>query len=143
MNRSGIKRGTQPLARYKPLEGGQPPARRTRIKQVSAKRQRENRERARLVERLLKKYPLCERCRRAWSRDVHEPRKRSHGADILDPAECVCLCRACHDHVHDNPAESVADGWLIESHDKTTRPRAAAERAAAGAAWREQTQEAS
>lgn len=40
---------------------------------------------------------------------------RSRGADILDPDQCVCLCRACHDWVHAHPVEATAEGWLIPS----------------------------
>ena len=35
--------------------------------------------------------------------DVHEPRHRSQGADPTDPDQCVTLCRAHHDLVHNLP----------------------------------------
>ena len=31
---------------------------------------------------------------------VHEPRKRSQGADSTDPDQCVLLCRECHAEAH-------------------------------------------
>ena len=44
--------------------------------------------------------------------DVHEPAKRSQGADPLDPAQCVTLCRGHHGWVHDHPREAKAMGLL-------------------------------
>jgi len=35
--------------------------------------------------------------------DVHEPGHRSQGADPTDPDQCVTLCRAHHDLVHNLP----------------------------------------
>jgi hypothetical protein len=80
---------------------------------------------------MLAEHPVCERCRRSRATDVHEPRMRSRGVDICNPAECVALCSPCHREVHDRPAQATTDGWLIPSGDKTTPARAAAERLAA------------
>jgi hypothetical protein len=132
MRRSPIRPG-KPLERYAPLQGGAPLARRTRLKPRSAKQEAVYRVRRELVAALLAEFPVCERCRRDRSTEVHEPRMRSRGVDVLDPAECVCLCSPCHREVHDHPAEATAAGWLIASTDKTTPARAAAERTAAWA----------
>ena len=35
--------------------------------------------------------------------DVHEPGHRSQGADPTDPDQCITLCRAHHDLVHNLP----------------------------------------
>jgi len=75
--------------------------------------------RRQVVAGVLAAFPWCQI---RWDRDcegrsvdVHEPRKRSHGADICDPAECVATCRHCHNQVHGHPAEAEARGWLIRS----------------------------
>lgn len=115
MKRSAPIRRTKRLERHKPLEGGQPLARTTPLKHRSAKQEAVYRVRRPLVARLLAERPVCERCKRARSTDVHEPRMRSRGADVTDPEQCVCLCRPCHSHIHAHPAEATAEGWLIPS----------------------------
>lgn len=56
----------------------------------------------------------CERCdRMAPPLDAHHRRMRSQGgSDALE--NLSLLCRRCHNHVHDNRGESVADGWIIQ-----------------------------
>lgn len=142
MKRAPLRRG-KPLKRHQPLEGGQPLERKTPIRYRSAKQEAVYKVRRPLVARLLAERPVCERCRRARSEEVHEPRMRSRGVDVCDPAECVCLCSACHREVHQRPAAATADGWLIPSDDKDTPARAAADRTAALAAWAETHREAS
>jgi hypothetical protein len=109
-----VKRG-RPLSRHTALAPGSPIKRRKRLRARSKKTEAVYRERRPLVARLLAERPVCERCDAARSEDVHEPRMRSRGADILDPEQCVCLCRPCHAWVHDNPAEATTEGWLIPS----------------------------
>jgi hypothetical protein len=103
------------LPRYTALAPGGPIKRRQGLRARSEKTKAIYRERRPLVARLLAERPVCERCSAAHSEDVHEPRMRSRGADILDPKQCVCLCRPCHDWVHLNPAAATAEGWLIPS----------------------------
>ena len=88
------------------------------MRAVSAKRARENRIRARLRAGLIEANgPLiCARCERLAD-DLHEPGKRSQGADPTDPEQVIPLCRACHDHIHTHVAESVAAGWLKSRKD--------------------------
>ncbi len=47
--------------------------------------------------------------------DVHEPAKRSHGADPTNPDECICLCRAHHDWVHASPKTAEDLGLLLRA----------------------------
>jgi len=109
-----------PLATVTPLHGGQPLARVAPLRPRSAKTAKVYREqRAPLVAELLTTRPWCQirwddRCQ-GRAADVHEPRKRSHGADITDPAQCVTTCRHCHSQVHGNPAAAERRGWLIRS----------------------------
>jgi hypothetical protein len=114
-----------PLATVTPLRGRPlaqviPLQRRTPLKPRSTKTAKLYREqRVPLVAGLLHTYPWCqirwdEHCHgRATA--VHEPGKRSHGADICDPAQCVTTCGHCHDQVHGHPAEAEQRGWLIRS----------------------------
>jgi 5-methylcytosine-specific restriction protein A len=73
------------------------------------------RQRRRLVARLLDERPVCQRCGRARSVDVHELKSRARGGSILDESNCVALCRACHDFVTTHPADAEAEGFLLPS----------------------------
>lgn len=77
----------------------------------SPKTARRYTERRKLVAQILEARPVCERCRSAPSTDVHELKTRARGGSILDPGNCVALCRTCHTHVHDTNDES----WLVHS----------------------------
>ena len=54
--------------------------------------------------------------------DCHHRQVRGMGG-TSDPkrafglANLVLLCRECHQHVHGNPRESYAEGWLVHSWD--------------------------
>ena len=91
------------------------PPRKTRLRYRSKKTAAKYVQRGALVAELLAERPVCERCHAARSVDVHEPRLRSRGADICDPAQCVCLCRRCHDEIHANPAQATTEGWMVPS----------------------------
>lgn len=47
---------------------------------------------------------------------AHHRKPRSAGRDDSVP-NLLALCRACHTHVHANPAESYRCGWLIRRSD--------------------------
>lgn len=44
--------------------------------------------------------------------DLHEPGKRSQGADITNPAQVIPLCREHHRWTHEHPAEAAKLGLL-------------------------------
>jgi hypothetical protein len=88
------------------------------LKPRSEKQEAKYRVRRDLVAELLVARPVCERCKSARSTDVHEPGMRSRGADICDPAQCVCLCWPCHRWIHDHPADATAEGWMVPSWEQ-------------------------
>ncbi len=47
--------------------------------------------------------------------DLHEPLTRARGGSILDPANTVAVCRACHDWIHDFPDAATSIGLLVSS----------------------------
>ena len=69
-----------------------------------------------LVRRLLAERPRCEArflliCT-GRSTACHEKLTRARGGSITDETNVMCVCRACHDAIHDNPAESERRGFL-------------------------------
>lgn len=98
------------MRRSRPLE------RRTRLRPRSAKRAAIYREqRIPLVRELLAARPVCERCHRAPSVDVHEIQSRARGGSILDVENLAALCRPCHAWVTEHPREAEAEGWTLPS----------------------------
>ena len=121
------------MNRNVPLRAGKPPGRHARLetrtglrrggplRQVSAKRARENRERAAMVAATFPERPLCvvyvlswhnpgvipdeviSRCGR-WADDVHEPLTRARGGSICDPGNAEPPCRPCHDELGREPS---------------------------------------
>lgn len=94
-------------------------ARRTPLKQQSAKRRREMRERRAMVAEL---WPERPKCAVPWctslADDVHEPLMRSRGGSIVDPENAVALCRPCHTLITDTqPAWAYEAGLLRHSWD--------------------------
>ena len=86
------------------------------MRQRSTRRQRQyDTVRIPLVKQLLDEHPICQRCWRQPSVDVHEIKSRARGGSITDRANLVCLCRACHDLITRDPAEAHRRGWLKNS----------------------------
>jgi hypothetical protein len=81
------------------------------------------RQRRALVARLPEDRPWCEVCQQLRatenpdalvlpSHDVHEVLRRSAGGDILDPANCLVVCRPHHDRIHRSPTWAMERGFL-------------------------------
>ena len=92
---------------------------RSPINKVSKKRTALNAVRRNFVKGLLELRPLCEAqipyvCRMV-AVDVHEILTRARGGSIIDEDNCLCLCRACHIFVTDNPAFSNEKGFTVPS----------------------------
>jgi len=56
-------------------------------------------------------YGATTPCRRR-AVDIHEPLTRARGGSILDPANTVAVCRACHDWIHRHPESATRLGLL-------------------------------
>ena len=115
------------------------------MRRTSAKRNRENAERRKVVRALIdERGALCEArviepfgaapyrlppglievhpgdtavCR-YHAADPHEKVRRSQGGSITDPANILLVCRECHNWIHANPAEAFRLG-LLESASMT------------------------
>lgn len=82
-----------------------------------------------LVARLLADRPWCEVCQQLRttenpdalvlpSRDVHEVLRRSAGGDILDPSNCLAVCRPHHDRIHRSPTWAMERGFLKSRYER-------------------------
>lgn len=151
MNRNVPLRRVVPLRQGAPLQSRTPLAvrvplaRNVPVRRVSASRQRENRERAKMADR---RWPgrregtvMCECGRPECSRradDLHETLSRARsGGSITDPRIWKPLSRACHDEVTFRPESEL--GWAYRNgvlkHDALCcRGRDACERYAEGGA---------
>ena len=64
---------------------------------------------------------VCRRCLRPGT-DCHHRQVRGLGGTSDETRafgmdNLILLCRECHSHVHLNPEESYAQGWLVHSWD--------------------------
>lgn len=83
----------------------------------SKKRQRENRQRRKVIAETFPERPPCAvpACVR-WADDVHEPLTRGRGGSITDPANMAALCRPHHDEItFTEPAWAYELGLLKHS----------------------------
>lgn len=86
------------------------------MRQRSKKKAAEDRQRKKLAEELRQlRGMLCEArtevCTSLWT-DMHEVLRRSQGGSAVDPGNILCVCRSCHDWIHNNVAEAKKRGLL-------------------------------
>lgn len=81
----------------------------------SLKQARLYQQRRRFVAAFLEAVPICQRCNKRRSVDVHEVKTRARGGSILDERNCRALCRECHDWIGTHPTAAEAEGWLAAS----------------------------
>ena len=128
MNRNVPLRSTKPLGRHRALKATTglrtrtALARRTPVRQVSAKRAAENRERHTAALAIGEADWLCgiwqaratiglpplDGCARRADA-FHEPLRRSQGGSITDPANRVPACNYCNGHLASTPDSEL--GW--------------------------------
>jgi 5-methylcytosine-specific restriction endonuclease McrA len=70
-----------------------------------------------LVAKMLADSPVCQRCHRASSVDIHELKSRARGGSIIEPDNLVAVCRGCHNWITTHPKEAQETGWLKNSWD--------------------------
>jgi hypothetical protein len=87
-----------------------------KVPQVSSKKKKKDVEYLKLRERFLTENPICQvsvaGCM-IHSTDVHHKFAGSNrDAFYLVQSTWLSVCRNCHDHIHNNPAEARILGWL-------------------------------
>jgi 5-methylcytosine-specific restriction endonuclease McrA len=103
------------------MNPGEPLKRSVPLRQVSARRAVENRQRRAMAKRLWPDgQPPCSRpgCSRLAD-DLHEPLARARGGSIVDEQNARPLCRPCHNEVTFSPESELGwayqDGLLVHS----------------------------
>lgn len=59
-------------------------------------------------------HPVCEKCKKAKSQDIHHKAGRN-GRYLCDYSLFAALCRLCHDWCHANGREARRQGWIIDT----------------------------
>ena len=89
--------------------------RRTPLKRVSRKREKEGRIYAARRKDFLEELPVCEVCADKKSTDVHH--RLGRGKYYLDKATWLSVCRSCHERIHAEPKWSRENGYLLDRMD--------------------------
>ncbi len=85
---------------------------RSRLSRVSFKRMIEMREYSKKRKSFLSDRPICEKCNRRPSKDVHHKHGRLAG-NYLNELTWAALCRTCHDEIHNAPGQARRTGWIV------------------------------
>jgi 4-alpha-glucanotransferase len=102
------------MTRKTPLRSKTPLKRSRGLRNASPKRQREYKEYAKVKKAYLALHPICERCKKAKSQDIHHKAGRN-GRYLCEYSLFAALCRTCHDEVHANGKEARKQGWIIDT----------------------------
>lgn len=92
------------------MKRGGPLKRKTPLRPMSKKRQKESREYSKKRLWFLTEFPLCEACMTAKSTDVHHIAGR--GINYLNEDTWLATCRKCHDKIHREPIWAREKGYL-------------------------------
>lgn len=118
----GLKRATplrqtgQQLARVPLVRSG-------RVNPVSAKRVREQRTRAKVLDEMRTPDAVCAVCGRGGiPLDGHELLSRARGGSITDPSNISLVCREDHTFITQNPAWAEAHGWALKTTAQEATP---------------------
>ena len=102
------------MTRKTPLRSKTPLKRSGRLRYASPKRQSEYKEYAKVKKAYLALHPMCEKCKKSKSQDIHHKAGRV-GRYLCDYSLFAALCRGCHDWCHQNGREARKQGWIIDT----------------------------
>ena len=86
---------------------------RSPIRRQSKKRQREQRERVKMLREIEADQEICQRCRQAGANQAHEYLRRSQGGSITEIEGIALICFECHRFITEHPRQAVAEGWAV------------------------------
>ena len=85
-----------------------------RLRNASPKRQSEYKEYGKVKKAYLALHPICERCKKAKSQDIHHKAGRT-GQWLCRYEFFAAVCRLCHEEIHANGVASRKQGWIIDT----------------------------
>lgn len=100
------------LTRKTPFRSNSSMKRNGRLRFASTKRKEQYGEYNKLKKEYIANHPLCERCRKVPTSDLHHKAGRM-GKWLCDTRYFAGLCRKCHDWVGANGKEAEREGWIV------------------------------
>lgn len=85
---------------------------RTRLKSVSNKRQKQYEKYSKIRLNFLAEHQICEICNSACSQDIHHKRGRNNER-LLDANFFMAICRRCHIKIHLNPKWAYDNQYML------------------------------
>jgi hypothetical protein len=110
-----------PLRSKTPLKRSQGLKRGGRLRNASPKRQGEYKEYAKVKQAYLALHPICERCKKTKSQDIHHKAGRV-GQWLCRYEFFAAVCRSCHDAIHENGVAARKQGWIIDTFHALPNP---------------------
>ena len=87
-----------------------PILRKTRLKPMSAKRNKDSKAYSLLRDAYLRLNPICEICIVDESSEIHH--REGRGRNYLNTDTWLAVCRRCHKWIHTNPSLARKQGYL-------------------------------
>lgn len=100
-----------PLRRKTPLRRGTSQLKRSPLRAVSKKRQKENRQYTKLRAEYLEEHPVCEICDSQRADQIHHRARR--GSNFLNADTFLALCANCHHTIETNGRWAREMGYII------------------------------
>ena len=86
---------------------------RSPMRHTSTKRQREQKQRVKMLRDIDADQEVCQRCRSDRASQAHEYLRRSQGGSITEIEGIALICFDCHRFITEHPRQAVAEGWAI------------------------------
>ena len=117
---AGANDGNRKSPRYAPTRNPKTQKRAKRIKTVSPKKAKQDREYTKLRKQFLVDHPKCEiewddKCAKK-ANQVHHVKRR--GKNYLNVSTWKASCRHCHEMVEHNGSEAEARGFLVREYSE-------------------------
>lgn len=103
-----------PLRSKKPLKRTDKRLKRNRrLRPTATKRKKECQAYTKIRAVYLERHPVCERCKKAKSQEIHHKAGR-YCKLLCDYRMFAAICRECHEWIHANGRQARADGWIYD-----------------------------
>jgi len=87
----------------------------TRLRKVSQRKQRERQLYAKIRLEFLLKNPYCQVCQKALATQIHHKLPLGRGGKLCDVEIFLAVCPNCHDRITNNPQWAKEKGYTLAS----------------------------